>query len=83
MSPFAELIENKNPNPCLALGDRGGGFEPSFQKIMGKHPNSVDNNVLRRIVGKGKGWVFTPSDFQDLGSRTAVDLASCGTGARL
>lgn len=42
---------------------------------MGKHSDSVDHNVLRRIVGKGKGWVFTPSDFQDLGSRTAVDLA--------
>jgi len=42
---------------------------------MGKHPDSVDHHVLRRILGKGKGWVFTPSDFQDLGSRTAVALA--------
>jgi hypothetical protein len=42
---------------------------------MGKHPDSVDHNVLRRIMGKGKGWVFTPFDFQDLGSRTAIDLA--------
>ena len=42
---------------------------------MGKHIHSVDSNVLRRIVGKGKGWVFTPADFQDLGSGTAVGLA--------
>ena len=42
---------------------------------MGKHTDSVDHNILRRIVGKGKGWVFTPSDFQDLGTRTAVGLA--------
>jgi hypothetical protein len=42
---------------------------------MGKHSKSVDQNVLRRIMGKGRGWVFTPSDFQDLGSRTAVGLA--------
>lgn len=42
---------------------------------MGKHTDSVDHNVLRRIKDKGKGWVFTPSDFQDLGSRTAVGLA--------
>lgn len=45
------------------------------QEFMGKHADSVDQHVLRRIVAKGEGWVFTPSDFQDLGSRTAVDLA--------
>ena len=42
---------------------------------MGKHSDSVDHAVLSRIVGKGKGWVFTPSDFKDLGTRTAVALA--------
>lgn len=42
---------------------------------MGKHTHSVDQAVLRRIAHKGKGWVFTPSDFKDLGSRTAVALA--------
>lgn len=46
-----------------------------FQKKMGKHAQSIDSQILRRIHGKGKGWVFTPSDFQDLGSRTAVGLA--------
>ena len=42
---------------------------------MGKHANSVDNQLLGRIKAKGTGWVFTPADFLDLGSRTAVGLA--------
>ena len=42
---------------------------------MGQQADSVHHHVLRRIVGKGKGWVFTPADFQDLGNRTAVGLA--------
>jgi len=46
-----------------------------FHKYMGKHTQSVDNAVVSRIYGKGMGWVFTPADFQDLGSRTAVGLA--------
>jgi hypothetical protein len=44
-------------------------------RAMGKHKQSVDTKVLDRIRGNGKGWVFTPTDFQDLGSRTAVGLA--------
>lgn len=42
---------------------------------MGKHANSVDNRLLGRVKAKGTGWVFTPADFLDLGSRTAVGLA--------
>lgn len=42
---------------------------------MGKHIKSVDNQILSRISAKGRGWVFTPADFLDLGSRTAVGLA--------
>lgn len=42
---------------------------------MGKHTQSVDSKVMDRICRKGKGWVFTPSDFLDLGSRTAIGLA--------
>lgn len=42
---------------------------------MSRNIDSVNNTVLRRITGNGKGWVFTPSDFLDLGSRTAVALA--------
>ncbi len=42
---------------------------------MGKHKQSVDTQVLERIFAQGKGWVFTPTDFADLGSRTAVATA--------
>jgi hypothetical protein len=48
----------------------------------------VHNKVLDRIYGKGRGWVFTPKRFLDLGSRPAVDkalnrLADAGTIRRL
>jgi uncharacterized protein DUF6088 len=38
-------------------------------------PQSIDRKVFARIIGKGRGYVFTPSDFLDLGSRSAVDTA--------
>lgn len=48
----------------------------------------VHSKVLDRIYGKGRGWVFTPKRFLDLGSRPAVDkalnrLADKGTIRRL
>jgi Family of unknown function (DUF6088) len=36
---------------------------------------SVDSRILSRIYGSKGGATFTPSDFLDLGSRPAVDLA--------
>ena len=36
---------------------------------------SIDSKILSRIYGRGKGCVVTQSDFLDLGSRQAVDLA--------
>jgi len=42
---------------------------------MGKHHGSIDQKILSRITAQGRGWVFTPADFLDLGSRNAVDLA--------
>ena len=42
---------------------------------MGKHAQSVDTRLLARIQRHGPGWVFTPADFMDLGSRTAVSTA--------
>ncbi len=42
---------------------------------MAKHKKSVNNQILSRIKTKKGGWVFTPADFLDLGSRTAVGLA--------
>lgn len=42
---------------------------------MGKHARSVDTRVLDRVRTRGPGWVFTPADFHDFGSRTAVATA--------
>jgi len=42
---------------------------------MGKHAQSIDSAILERIHRHGPGWVFTPSHFTDLGSRTAVASA--------
>ena len=36
---------------------------------------SIDNRILSRIYGSKGGAAFAPSDFLDLGSRQAVDLA--------
>jgi hypothetical protein len=37
--------------------------------------SSVSHQILRRVRARGRGSVFTPADFLDLGSRTAVDQA--------
>ncbi len=47
---------------------------------------SIDSNILSRIYGSGRGSVFTPGRFLDLGSRDAVDkvlsrLVQKGTSA--
>jgi len=42
---------------------------------MGKHKLSVDSQVLRRIRSHGRGFTFTPRDFKDIGTPTAVSLA--------
>jgi hypothetical protein len=47
----------------------------SFKMAGQKQLDSIDSQILRRIRSKGVGWVFTPADFRDLGSRTAIDLA--------
>ena len=40
-----------------------------------KTTQSIDSRILARIHGRGRGSVFVPGDFLDLGSREAVDLA--------
>lgn len=37
--------------------------------------DSIDNKVVSRIYGHGRGWVFTPRHFIDLGSLYAVGMA--------
>jgi hypothetical protein len=37
-----------------------------------KVPQSIDSKVIARVFGTGRGCVFTPNDFLDLGSRSGV-----------
>src|SRR5690242_560897 len=39
---------------------------------MGK---TIDEQLLSRVYGNGRGWAFSQADFADLGSRSAIDLA--------
>jgi hypothetical protein len=53
-----------------------------------KDPESIDSRILRSISARGRGSVFVPADFLDIGSREAVDivlhrLAKKGTIRRL
>lgn len=42
---------------------------------MNNSTQSIDRKVISRIYGRGRGSVHVPTDFLDLGSREAVDLA--------
>jgi hypothetical protein len=36
---------------------------------------SIEDRIVSRIYGNGRGWAFSQADFADLGSRSAIDLA--------
>lgn len=36
---------------------------------------TIDDRLVSRIYGNGRGWAFSQADFADLGSRSAIDLA--------
>jgi len=36
---------------------------------------TIEDKTLARIYGNGRAWAFSPKDFGDLGSRSAIDLA--------
>jgi hypothetical protein len=42
---------------------------------MAKHTKSIDLSIRRRVFGHGRGWVFTPKHFRDLGGDAAIDSA--------
>lgn len=44
-------------------------------KTAPKASQTIDYKILSRIRGRGRGAVFVPGDFLDLGSRTAIDQA--------
>jgi len=37
-----------------------------------KNIQTAHNKAVSRIYGHGRGWVFTPNDFRDLGTRQAI-----------
>lgn len=39
---------------------------------MGVHSDSIDKKILKRIQSHGKGWVFTPSHFDDLAGSSTI-----------
>jgi len=34
----------------------------------------IKNKIIARIYGNGRGWVFSPVDFADLGGRSSIDF---------
>ncbi len=40
---------------------------------MSKPTLTIDSKVIGRIFGHGRGWVFTPKHFRDLGGTAAID----------
>jgi hypothetical protein len=40
-----------------------------------RNPQSIDSKLLAAIRSRGRGSVFVPADFLDLGSRQAIDVA--------
>jgi len=37
--------------------------------------SAMADRIMKRIRGKGRGWVFTPKHFLDFGTRGSVDMA--------
>jgi len=42
---------------------------------MKTNQKTTDRQIVERIYGHGRGWVFTPNHFKDLGSRDAIASA--------
>ena len=36
---------------------------------------SIENKIISRIYGNGRGWAFSPKDFSDFGTRSSIDVA--------
>lgn len=37
--------------------------------------SAVADRIMKRVRGKGRGWVFTPKSFIDFGTRGSIDMA--------
>lgn len=38
-------------------------------------PHTIENQIISKIYGKGRGWSFSQKDFSGIGTRSATDLA--------
>jgi hypothetical protein len=56
------LLEKTQKTPTLYV-----------RMLVGKKSQSIDSKIRSRIYGHGKGWVFTPKHFVDLGGTAAID----------
>jgi hypothetical protein len=45
------------------------------KKSRGASVQAVENKIVSRIYGTGRGWAFSQSDFADVGTRAAIDKA--------
>jgi hypothetical protein len=36
---------------------------------------AIENKIISRVYGNGRGWAFSQADFADLGTRSAIDSA--------
>lgn len=55
------------------MSDNSAIFSDRYRNQLNMKPTS--KQIVSRIRAKGRGWVFTPKDFLDLGNRAAVDQA--------
>jgi hypothetical protein len=61
---YVRNLAGYSSEKCICISDN---------RAMGKHTQSTDAKIIARIMHKRNGWVFTPSDFVDLGGRGTVD----------
>lgn len=55
----------------LALTEKTTTFPVRNKVLIRSH--TIDYKIRSRVYGNGKGWVFTPKHFQDLGSSAAIE----------
>jgi hypothetical protein len=69
---FAAVVQEIWNRPLLLSEKR---VHISDNRFCMKVANPIDREMLARIKAREEGWVFSPTDFLDLGSRDAVDKA--------
>jgi len=47
----------------------------SYKKTGDIMPQSIEQKVVSRIYGNGRGWTFSQKDFAGIGARSAIDVS--------